>query len=182
MENAIENIKQWSRDIENYEPLSWDRMPEIDLYMDQVITYMDKQLSLYRRTEQTKLLTPSMINNYVKDELIARPEQKKYSRDHLACLMIICMLKQVLSIPDIANLLSHLREKSPMDELYDKFITAQDAALKKVSLRTELVCEGDEDQLRQLALDLTLEANAYRIAAEKILSSLSEKSGKEENK
>lgn len=173
MNNKIEQIQQWASAVEKYEPVSWERMPEIDLYMDQVITYMDKQLALYRRTEQTKMLTSSMINNYVKDELLPRPEQKKYSREHLAGLMMICLLKQVLSIPDIAGLLNNMRKNAPMDEIYDNFITAQDAVLKKVSLRAQRVCENDtEDELRRLAMDLTLEANAYRIAAEKILSAL----------
>ncbi len=173
MKNPIDQIMDWAHHLENHEPVSWERMPEIDLYMDQVITYMDKRLDLYRRNEQAKLLTPSMINNYVKEELIPRPEQKKYARDHLAGLMMICMLKQVLSIPDIKDILKNLRQNADMSEIYDKFITAQDVALKKVGLRTEQVCAlRDDDQLRQLAMDLTLEANACRITAERILSAL----------
>ena len=58
-----------------------------------------------------------MINNYVKDGVLPRPEQKKYSRDHLALLMVICMLKQVLSIQDVSSLLKTLLEDASKSEM-----------------------------------------------------------------
>lgn len=66
MSKPTERISEWSQKIENYQAVSWDRLPEIYLYMDQVLTFMEKQLSLFERDEHTGLLSSSMINNYVK--------------------------------------------------------------------------------------------------------------------
>ena len=119
MNDGIEKIKEWAQEMENYEAIPWDRLPEIDLYMDQVITYMDRQLDGFQRIKANKLLTPSMINNYVKDKVLDRPEQKKYSRNHLAILTFICMLKPVLAIQDISSLLHALLQDDTKQELYD---------------------------------------------------------------
>ena len=186
MESKWEIIQSWAQSVENYSPLPWDRMPEIELYMDQVITYMEKQLSFYRRNEQSKMLTPSMINNYVKDALLPRPDRKKYSREHLASLMMICLLKPILSIPDIQLLNSNLRRSGTPEEVYTRFVSSQDDALKNVPsrlLKSKNQRSADED-LHTLAMQLTLEANACRIAAEKILEVLEqpETSPKEQNK
>ena len=170
MESKWETIRSWAQGVEAYSPLPWDRMPEIELYMDQVITYMEKQLSFYRRNEQSKMLTPSMINNYVKDTLLPRPNRKKYSREHLASLMMICLLKPILSIPDIQLLNSNLRRSDSPEEVYTRFVASQDAALKNVASR--LLKNSADKDLHTLAMQLTLEANACRIAAEKILEVL----------
>ncbi len=79
LEQAIDQIQKWAEETENL-AIAWDKMPEIYLYMDQVITYMDKQLKLFERNENTRLLTSSMINNYVKDNVLERPEQKNTER------------------------------------------------------------------------------------------------------
>ena len=92
MSESTEQILGWIHEVENYQATEWERLPEIYLYMDQVLTYMDKQLHLFERDEKTSLLTSSMVNNYVKDGVLPRPEQKKYSRDHLAMLTVICCL------------------------------------------------------------------------------------------
>ena len=77
MSESTEQILDWIHEVENYQATEWERLPEIYLYMDQVLTYMDKQLHLFERDEKTSLLTSSMVNNYVKDGVLPRPEQKK---------------------------------------------------------------------------------------------------------
>ena len=74
----------------------WNALPDIELYMDQVVAVMEKQLSLYQENyaEDARLITPSIINNYVKLKIIPAPVKKRYSREHLAYLIIICILKQ----------------------------------------------------------------------------------------
>ena len=157
-------------------------MPEIYLYMDQVITYMDKQLKLFERNENTRLLTSSMINNYVKDNVLERPEQKKYSKEHLAMLTMICMLKQVLSIQDISQLLKSLTEHISKTELYDQFRITQAKVLEDICLRVNQTAEEGKDALTKLALELSIEANARRTAAERILSELAEEDAPKHNK
>ena len=179
MSESTEQILDWIHEVENYQATEWERLPEIYLYMDQVLTYMDKQLHLFERDEKTSLLTSSMVNNYVKDGVLPRPEQKKYSRDHLAMLTVICMLKQVLSIPDISFMMKSLLENSAKSEMYERFRSAQASALKDVCERVEASATSGEGSLQRLAIELAIEASARRAAAERILSELA-KPGEED--
>lgn len=86
-------------------------IPNIDLYMDQVTTFMDTQLSSTRRYEEDKILTKTMINNYAKNNLLPPPVKKKYSKEHVLILIFIYYFKNILSIKDIETLLSPLIEK-----------------------------------------------------------------------
>ena len=93
----------------NYIPL--DEIPNIDLYMDQVTTFMEKGLSPTKRYEEDKILTKTMINNYAKNNLLPPPLKKKYSREHMIVLIFIYYFKNILSIRDIEQLLQPLTEK-----------------------------------------------------------------------
>lgn len=179
MSEAADKIKDWVGKIEESDPIEWDRLPEIYLYMDQVLTFMDKQLHLFERNEETCLLTSSMINNYVKDGVLPRPERKKYSREHLALLTVICMLKQVLSIQDISALINTLLKDASKNEMYDAFCKAQTSALKDVCGKIRASAAKGDAELTRLAIELSIEANARRTAAERILSELSRSAEKE---
>ncbi len=97
-----------------------DDIPAIPLYMDQVTTFMNEQLSSYKRFEDDKLLTKTMINNYAKNNLIPPPDKKKYSKNHMLLLIFIYYFKNFLSISDIQKLFGPLSEnyfdeESPID-------------------------------------------------------------------
>ena len=79
-------------------------IPKIDLYMDQVTTFMDQALTPYKRSSDGKVLTKTMINNYTKAKVLPPPVKKKYGRMHIMLLIMIFHLKTVLSIKDIATL------------------------------------------------------------------------------
>ena len=85
-------------------------IPDIELYMDQVLTFMDRNLAGSKRHEEDKILTKTMINNYAKNALLPPPERKKYSRRHLVILLFVYYLKNILSISDIRKLLNPLTE------------------------------------------------------------------------
>ncbi len=92
--------------------ISLDEMPNIDLYMDQLTTFMDERLKkTTRHPESDKILTKTMINNYAKNDLLPPPIRKKYSKDHLILLIFIYYLKSILSINDIQTLLQPLKER-----------------------------------------------------------------------
>ena len=86
-------------------------VPNIDLYMDQVTTFMDEHLSDVKRYEDDKILTKTMINNYTKNDLLPPPVKKKYSKEHIYVLTFIYYLKNILSISDIQKLLNPLTDK-----------------------------------------------------------------------
>ncbi|MGN0482280.1 MAG: DUF1836 domain-containing protein [Lachnospiraceae bacterium] len=86
-------------------------VPNIDLYMDQVTTFMDSQLADTKRYETDKILTKTMINNYAKNDLLPPPNKKKYSREHILTLIFIYYFKNILSISDIQQILGPITDK-----------------------------------------------------------------------
>lgn len=88
-----------------------EEIPNIDLYMDQVTTFMDEHLNATRRYPDDKILTKTMINNYAKNHLLPPPEKKKYSKEHVLTMIFIYYFKNILSITDIQNLLNPITEK-----------------------------------------------------------------------
>ena len=86
-------------------------IPNIDLYMDQVTTFMDRQMRSTKRYEDDKILTKTMINNYAKNNLLPPPIKKKYSKEHVLVMIFIYYFKNILSIKDIETLLAPLTEK-----------------------------------------------------------------------
>ena len=88
-----------------------DDIPNIDLYMDQVTTFMEKELASSKRHEDDKILTKTMINNYAKNNLLPPPLKKKYSKEHLLVMIFIYYFKNFLSIKDIETMLTPITDK-----------------------------------------------------------------------
>ncbi len=177
MSDVENRIQAWAGTGESLELPDWEQLPSIPLYMDQVIFYLKDSLRFFQRDEDSSLLTSSMINNYVKKEVIPHPEKKKYGREHLGALTVVCMLKQVLSIQDLKTLLDG-RELGP--ELYRLFREVHTEAVQETCRALEESC-GQGGDLRAEALRLAARANALRAAAERILCELAreeEKTGK----
>lgn len=164
----IEKILAWAREGRELSPPAWEQLPTIPLYVDQVLLYLRDSLRFFERDGEDQLLTNSMINNYVKNGVLPHPEKKKYTRQHLAALTAICMLKQVLAIQDIAVLLGG----EPLGpELYGDFLSAHTSAVREACQSLEESCRSGEE-LKRTALRLAAEANAKRAAAERILKEL----------
>ncbi|WP_211324541.1 DUF1836 domain-containing protein [Slackia faecicanis] len=106
-------------------------LPAIELYMDQVLTYVDDQLRPLL-PEGEKLLTSSMVNNYVKQKLIPVPTQKRYGREHVALLIFICLMKRSVSIADIQRLFAMQAAASSTERAYDFFCTAAEESLRSL--------------------------------------------------
>lgn len=86
-------------------------LPNIDLYMDQLTTFMDENLNSTKRFDSDKILTKTMINNYAKNRLLPPPVRKKYSKEHILVLIFIYYFKNILSISDIQSLLDPIVER-----------------------------------------------------------------------
>ena len=97
--------------------------------MDQVLSYVEKNLPIYINDENDTLITKTMINNYVKQDIIAPPVKKKYNRTHIAELFVICILKQVYAMSDIKNLIDLALKTSPIDICYDNFCNILEQSL-----------------------------------------------------
>lgn len=99
----------------------WQDIPNIDLYLDQVLLYVN-QVCAPVSPDKDKGLTASMVNNYVKHGYLTKPDKKKYQRKHIARLIAITTLKSVFSIQEIAQTLNTLQTQASSDQLYDAFV------------------------------------------------------------
>lgn len=128
--------KYIDKDISNFHIPRWEEIPDIDLYLDQTVTILEKYLESYVDKDE-KIITKTMINNYVKQQLLDPPVNKKYSRKHIAHLFVICVLKQVYNITDIAELIKLALKTHSIETSYNKFC---DELEKSISI----VFKGEE--------------------------------------
>ena len=153
-------------------------IPNIDLYMDQVTTFMEEQLSSTKRYEDDKILTKTMINNYAKNNLLPPPNKKKYSKEHLLVLIFVYYFKN-LSIKDIEILLKPLTDKYfavnsefDMESIYEEVCKMEKSRIGELqdSIRKayetaehSFVCVDDEEreQLQKFAFICNLSFDVY---------------------
>lgn len=149
----------------------WEELPEIELYMDQVIAFTEKYLKFFSE-DGVKVITPSIINNYVKLGIIPPPVKKKYSRAHLAYLIIVCTLKQILPISTVRTLISHKVKRFSIDTVYNNFCDEQEEVFRKsLSEASAQLFDGGDYAfvLEDISLSMVASANAEKTVAEKII-------------
>ena len=132
-------------------------IPNIDLYMDQVTTFMESHLGNLKRSPDDKVLTKTMINNYVKNHLLPSPDKKKYSRNHMILLTFIYYFKNVLPINDIKTLMSGITEKNfaagskpELVEIYREVIRYQPEIMEQVRANLDVVENLAEDSFAKV--------------------------------
>lgn len=132
-------------------------LPNIDLYMDQVTTFMESHLGNLKRSPDDKVLTKTMINNYAKNHLLPSPDKKKYSRNHMILLTFIYYFKNVLPINDIKTLMSGITEKNfalgskpELEEIYREVIRYQPEIMEQVRANLDVVENLAEDSFAKL--------------------------------
>lgn len=121
-DTVMERMTRWVEGLEQFDLPDWDSLPQLDLYMDQVILLLTRYLTPIDREAEEKFVTASIINNYVRMKVIPPPVKKRYSRVHLAYLVIICTLKQSLSISCIQRLLPEEHSEEAARQLYTEFV------------------------------------------------------------
>lgn len=152
MQNMINSILNSVARIDYIKP---DELPNINLYMDQVTTFMEEQLASSKRHEEDKILTKTMINNYAKNKLLPPPEKKRYSKEHILMLIFIYYFKNILSINDIQTLLT------PITEKYFKSMTDKD-----LTYIYNEVFGMEKGQIENLQKDLLKSYNAAQASFE----------------
>ena len=164
----MEELHELRSRMERERPAPWEDLPDIALYMDQLISYMPRQLI---RFDEGNALTSAMVNNYIKDGLVPRAEGKRYGPIHLGYLTAVVALKQVLSVRDIGALMGAGRalEKSPPEQ-YGYFRDALDRALTDTARSIDP--EADRSDLAKMALDFAVRSYASQLACQRILSIL----------
>ena len=167
-ENIIEfQDNNYAEKIQSLHIPRWEELPSIDLYLDQVVTLIDKFLLPYLGNEDDSILiTKTMINNYVKQGIIKSPEKKKYNREHIACLFVICSLKTVYSISNISELIEVGITKFKVENSYNKFCTLFEYALKSIFKNKHIEFPSTNIK-EQILLQNVIQSVAYKIYVEK---------------
>lgn len=171
--------------------ITLEEIPQIDLYMDQVIQLFENKFSSSKRNEEEKVLTKTMINNYAKGKLFFPIKNKKYSKEHLILISLIYQLKGVLSINDIKETLFKVNEKTSMnqfnlDGFYESYLHVAnknienfrlDVVEKSIEVKKEidLLEDADKGDLQKILMIASLVnmSNLYRRAAEKLVDEIS---------
>ena len=127
------NESNLDEEIKKFHLPRWNEIPEIDLYIDQVVSLLQNYLSNYIKSDNGKdnnIITKTMINNYVKHGVVKAPVNKKYSKEHIAYLFVIFILKQIYSIDEISKLIKLAIKTSPIDIAYNRFCSEIEKAIK----------------------------------------------------
>ena len=168
-------MKVEAEELINYHCPRWNELPEIELYIDQVICVLQSNLSIFSKEENSPVITPNMINNYVKQGIMPAPEKKKYGKTHIAYLMVICILKQVYSIGDIGKLISETTKYFELSKAYNRFCANLEISIKNVFIRKEFP-HIDRMTEEQYLLKNVVQAVADKLYVEtKFLSEVKEK-------
>ena len=130
----------------------WSELPTIDLYLDQVLLYVN-QLDSSSIVDDDKGLTAAMINNYVKNGHLDKPIEKKYSRRQLARLIVITCLKNVFAIQEISKTISSLTKDGDSEAMYDNFVMCMNEE-KREGLPEVIVSACDTVRLYKKTHDL----------------------------
>ena len=175
---ARDALESFLSALESSKPPEWDALPDIGLYMDQVINYLERQIGSLFPPNKEGAITSSMINNYVKAHIIPRAQSKKYSQEHIALLLAAFVLKKALTTQDMGVLLAK-GEDSAIDDPYRSFYEHYRGTLlecgKTVAQEIRTTLEEEPfggDSLRPLALKLAVEASIRSLAAEMLLTLL----------
>lgn len=164
----MDELKAFQERLRGQRPVPWEQLPDFALYMDQVLSYMDRQVI---RFDENDSLTAAMVNNYTKSGLVPRAAGKKYSREHLAYLTAICVLKHVLSAKDTDMLIrEELGGGRTVTDAYAEFCLSLDQAMTITA--DEMEGRMSEETLADAAIHFALLSYAAGAASNQYVSLL----------
>ncbi len=164
-------IRALQEKMKEFHPDRWDQIPDIELYKDQVISYMQRQ-HLGLGISEDEALTPAVINNYSKSGLLPRSKGKRYTREHIAYLTAICLLKQVVSVGDAGTLLAECMSREEVGDFYEAFSDLLDREYAEKAGRLEGV--GTREQAAQLAMELAVSSYAEKLLCQQLIRFLAD--------
>ena len=150
----------------------WEELPNVDLYMDQILTFINSSLSecinFSEDEENNKILTKTMINNYVKNNILEPPVKKKYSKTQCAKLFVICILKQVFSMNEISSLINIALESTDISHAYNSFCSLFEEAVISIFEKKEFSKVDASNENRYL-LKAVLLSCSYKIYVQNLI-------------
>ncbi len=175
MDKIHEEMNSFCQDVLSFHIPRWEQLPDMELYMDQVVTFIESNISLFSIVSKEKFITPSMINNYVKLKLIPKPIKKKYNKTHLAYLIAISILKYVFTIVEIRDGILFQSNLVGEKSAYNSFCEEQEEALKFLIRQINTESKGNsistlDLNADNLAIKMATLSFASKIIAEKVIS------------
>lgn len=175
-----EQLQAWMQELQHYHLPRWEELPDIELYMDQIITLIERYLfPLVTQAEddKNKVITAAMINNYVKLGIMPKPYKKRYERIHLAHLIVITVLKQVILIPEVKQGI-YLQSiiSGNIETAYDLFCDELEGAIRLMIRRYRAndtlpdTITVDTVAMERLGLHMACISAASKIITEKVIS------------
>ena len=159
----MDEIMDLKQRLQEQRPANWETLPDIPLYMDQVLALMNRQTIHF---DESDALTAAMVNNYIKDGVAPRADGKRYNATHLAYFTMICVLKQVLPVKDVALLTNCEMRHRSVQENYDRFCAELSAALNDAA--DQLPDSLGSDDLPDAAMHFALLSYAYGLAGQRL--------------
>ena len=145
-----QKLARWRSYMEGFCLPTWEALPDMELYMDQVISLVNRYLNLIPQDDTNPVITASAVNNYVRLRMMPAPERKRYSRHHMACVIMICVLKQSLTLAEIQRILPPEMTAENIRQTYNDFVG-------KMATTTELFI----DQVAEVAGQVLTPENDY---------------------
>ena len=185
MKDYSQELNAWAEELSAVHLPRWDELPSLNLYMDQVLEYINETLSFLivqspdpsnHSKGEDKHLTSAMINNYVKQKLIPKPEKKRYQRRHIACLIVYVLLKQVLPLTDIQKGIYLQLELCDRDfqVAYDLFCRQTEVGFTYVSDLTQSKIKNEQSYYTMpvtvLGTSMAALSLATKLIAQKVLA------------
>lgn len=174
----MEELEALKRRMEEQRPVEWNMLPDLPLYMDQVVSYMKRQ-TICLSDDEAPVMTSAMINNYIKDGMLPRAKGKRYGREHLSSLTAIALLKNVLSVRDMKLLLDQLTGEGREEAFYTDLLRRVDDGFTAASAAIDT--DLREEDLASHALDLAIASCAAKLACEAMLAAMRSRMPEEED-
>ena len=149
----------------------WEELPQMDLYMDQLVTLLNGYLTPFTTEKQGKKITSTMINNYVKHGIVHVPVRKRYTKEHVAYLIVVCILKSVYSLEEISTLIQVQIEKCPQELAYNYFCTELENCLSSIFKCEEIqhIPSENVSASEVVLICNTLQSVAYTVYVREVL-------------
>ncbi|MBO5993945.1 MAG: DUF1836 domain-containing protein [Firmicutes bacterium] len=179
-EKAIDQwLAYWKNYIGDYQLPAWDTIPDLGLYMEQVVIYLRKELKYLDKGPNSEcVITAPAINNYVRKKFMPQPIKKRYYRTHLAYLLILCALKPSLSISEINTLIPMDTGEDELHQFYDafrqqhkrsaEFFISKIETLKSLVVKDKFLGNAFKDPAKEIVVDVALLSSFTKILSEKL--------------
>lgn len=176
-ERVVRRMRKWEDYLREHTLPSWEELPSLELYMDQVVALLNSYLDfLPKEVGMDAVVTSAAVNNYVRKKIIPPPVKKRYSRVHLACLVMLCSLKHSVSISYIQQMIPLTLTEADIHDIYNAFVEQHRRTtlyfVEQVNRQaSQLLAEGENDDVgvSNIATAFAVVSGLSRMATEKLI-------------